>query len=440
LSAYHVTAQTSGRYDVRLTYFNYNFISQTRDFQLPKSTIHFLGIEYKTTDFEVFKPGGKNDFASGFQSRISGFYAIESPAFSNLNVQDLYYQHGVLAIGRKVYRWSLLDHIWRLGIIEPQYRARSFVPVEQGLVGLFLDIPISNHSTPLMLHVFASPIFFPDQGPGYLLEDGRFIAQNPWFLLPPTEAYVSKTGVTDNLKYNVEIPSINRIVFNSSFGGMLVVGDFDKSGFYSQFGSFSKPNNQLSTGAKAFLQGGGNIGVDIFPELDMQQVSFVDVRYRFENRLAFHVGALMEKNEALRQNVSITRVTLAKRALGHISMSQPLDAIKSELRASLLQPLIRDEFIFSGNQVPELGQILISQKWPSSILYQIELNHRLGHILYRQSPQESFELIAASLEFPYSRNIYFTAMMELLKAPSQKGFYTKYANLDWAHLGFGYVF
>jgi len=440
LKIFIVSSLDSNAYEVKLSYFNYTFLSQTRDFELPKSTIHFLGLYYKTTGFEVFKPGKKNEFQSGFQSRISGFYAIESPAFSNLNVQDLYYQHDVLAVGRKVYRWSLLDHTWQLGVIEPQYRSRSFLPIEQGLTGLFLDMPIRTHETTVTLHIFASPLFFPDQGPGYLLEDGRFIAQNPWFILPPTEAYVATTGVTDSLKYDVVIPSIDRIVLNSTFGGMLVLGDHNKSGLYAQIGAFSKPNNQLGTAAKAFLQTGNNILVEIFPEVDIQRVSFADIHYRLESNLAIYAGALLETNELHRQNTDLTRVTLAKRALSHLSISVPLIELESEFRAGLLHPIISDQFVTAGNQAQELGKILASQKWPAGALYQVELNHDRGRVLYRLGPREKFELIALSLELPVSRNIYFSTMIELFKAPSQRGFYTRFANLDWAHIGFTYVF
>jgi hypothetical protein len=428
------------KYDVQIGYFNYNFISQTKDFELPRSTIHFLLLHYQTADFEVFRPGSRNEFASGFQTRVSGFYGMESPAFSNLNVQDLYYQNDILTIGRKVYRWSLLDSFWQLGAIEPQYRSRSFLPVEQGLTGLFLDIPIVSYGYPIKLHIFATPIFFPDQGPGYLLEDGRFIAQNPWFTLPPTEAYISNTGVTDSLKYNVIIPSINRIIFNSGFGGMLTFGEVEQSGLYVQIGAFTKPNNQLNTAAEAFLQPNNAILVDIFPEAELQKITFADLKYQFENELHLNIGAMLENNASLGQDSSLTRVTMNQRALGHFSLSHPFSKIAGEFKMGVLVPLVKDQLVTTGPQLSELRQILTSQKYPSRVQYQMEAQNKWGRLLYRVSPEEQFELISASLQFPIKNHVYLTLLTELFKAPAQRGFYTKYANLDWLHLGVTYVF
>jgi len=440
ISSVFVPAWGVAKYDVRLGYFNYNFISQTRNFELPRSTIHFLSLEYQTEDFEVFFPGLDSSATEGFQSRLSGFYGLESPAFSNLNVQDLYYQDGALSIGRKVYNWSLLDGFWQLGVIEPQYRSRSFLPVEQGLTGVFLDIPISSDLFPASLHIFATPVFFPDQGPGFLLEDGRFIAQNPWFTLPPREAYISSTGVTDTLRYNVVIPNLNRIILNSGFGGLLTVGNMDGPGLYFQVGSFAKPNNRLNMSAQAFLQPNENILVEVFPEVEIQHVTFADLRYQSESDLVFHLGAFSERNRSLGQDPSLTRVTLAQRVLGHFSVSYPLYFWKSEARFGVLSPLLKDEFLGAGPQLSVLKQILTSQKWQSSSQYQLELRNQVFRLAYRISPEEQFELLSASVNAPIDEHVYLTLLTELFKAPAQRGFYTKYANLDWLHLGVTYVF
>ena len=440
-----LTFQSFGlsKYDVRMSYFNYSFISQTRDFEIPRTNIHFLSLDFQTSDFQVFAPSQNQDNearGNGFQSRVSGFYALESPAFSNLNVQDFYYQDEILAIGRKVYRWSQLDSIWQMGILEPQYRSRSFLPVEQGLTGLFLNIPITAWKLPIGLHIFASPMFFPDQGPGYLLEDGRFIAQNPWFTLPPTEAYISNTGVTDSLKYSIVIPSINRIVLNSSFGGMLTFGESENLGWYSQLGSFVKPNSRLNVAANAYVQANDSILVEIHPEVELQKLLFADFQYRFSNLLTINTGLIFENNEAVAQDSSLTRVSMTQRSLAHATVTLPLRLASSALRFGVLAPIGSDQVKVTGEKLEELRQILTSQRWQSRPQYQLEYQHGWGRVQYRTSPEENFELIAASFEVPVDEHWLITAQAELFKAPAQSGYYTRYANLDWAHLGVTYAF
>lgn len=436
----------------RFGFSSYSFLSESREDLGTNTSLGFLTAEFYTDRFLTPKleEQAQSEMPS-FQARMVGYYSRSSTAFSNLNVRDLYFQSQGIAIGRKTQRWSFSDEQWQLGMFEPQYRSRTFLPESQGLTGVFLDLPIilpGGGPTKMGFQLFASPLFFPDQGPGFMLENGRFQAQNPWFNLPPTEALFAGTGVTDEIRYNIVLPSVDKIVFNSSFGGSFILGNPELDRHYLQLSSFSKPSSHLNIQAKARSTANESIQVDLYPGIQRQRVGSADYRFRPSEQMAFNVGLLSEESESLVTNQSdLTWSYVDSRQLYNLGVT--LKTNTSQMHFGYLAPVTNSELKVGGPQATQLSRILGAQQWLPSPQYQVRLeqNFRVRasryfshQVTYRRSVGDQFEYIGLGASVDLEKNWKVLVGAELMKSSTLDNFYTRYDDLDWLQLGAQYVF
>lgn len=165
------------------------------------------------------------------------FYFGVPELFARLTDEDSEVQ---VSIGRQKRNWSHLDSELNLGLWQPQLRWDYLNPIQQGLTGVFFDYRIEK----LTVSIFASPISLPDQGPQFKLEDGRFSSANRWFWQPQSRLLFA--GNLSSLRYELDRPSVDKVIMNSSLGGMI---QFDPSGpLYSQIAYAYKPMNQFFLG------------------------------------------------------------------------------------------------------------------------------------------------------------------------------------------------
>jgi len=145
-----------------------------------------------------------------------------------------------VSVGRQKRTWSQLDETLGLGVWQPQLRWDYLNPIQQGLTGAFFDMDLKG----LELTLFASPLFLPDQGPQFQIEDGRFESANRWFWKPQNQIRLGADS--SNLFYELETPKVEEIVMNPSLGGMMKV---DPEGpLEVQLAYAYKPMNQLFVG------------------------------------------------------------------------------------------------------------------------------------------------------------------------------------------------
>lgn len=148
--------------------------------------------------------------------------------------------HVEVTIGRQKRSWSQLDQRFNLGVWQPQLRWDYLNPVQQGLTGAFFDMDVN----PLHVTLFASPIFLPDQGPQFRLKDGRFESPSRWFWQPQTRLRLGEDS--SNLFYELETPPVDKLVMNSSLGGMMEVDPVGP--LHVQLAYAFKPMNQFFIG------------------------------------------------------------------------------------------------------------------------------------------------------------------------------------------------
>lgn len=215
--------------------------------------VSFVSPDYESTEQKTFGFFGASLLSDSKKTdsvivNLTGLYAMGQTALSYLNIRELYFNYSIdssskLFIGRKINNWSQLDSEWNLGLFNPQFRWNVLSPEAQGLTGIFWEKKESIWT----LSLFASPVYIPDQGPGYELKDGKFQNSNPWFSNPPQNISF-QNGVILPIDYELEKPETSDVVFQTSYGAQLQLGE--KEGFFANLSGVHKPANQLALGYK----------------------------------------------------------------------------------------------------------------------------------------------------------------------------------------------
>ena len=187
---------------------------------------------------------GNEGFKDKFWLDIGAGALVGDTSQSYVKIPELYYQIGFseqahLVLGRSIRKWSYLDDSWMMGIIQPLFKWNMALPEEQGLTGLFLNIPLNEK---IKLMFFSSYIFLPSQGPDYELVNGEIRSSNPWFMQPVR--IINFADRETKLRYNVSVPKTSDIIFRSSYGGKLGTAYDKKSWLFNLF-YLSKPKNDL---------------------------------------------------------------------------------------------------------------------------------------------------------------------------------------------------
>jgi len=190
---------------------------------------------------------------------------------SELYLQPIQLDNGfTLTVGRQKRTWSRLDEEFNLGVWQPQLRWDYLEPMQQGLIGLFFDIPLNNN---FRLTLFTSPLYLPDQGPNYSLDNGQFASNNRWFSPPQSRVQLfGDAGVTDAtpLFFQIDRPAEEKIIMNSSFGAGLSYADPDGPFWFALNWAY-KPQNQLHLGVECSnclnISGSNEVTLIIHPEV-----------------------------------------------------------------------------------------------------------------------------------------------------------------------------
>ncbi len=259
--------------------------------QLNIESLNFISPDYSSTQTKNFSfvgasirtPKNQAKQVSVFNIDLEAKYAVGKPVLSYTNAREIYFfqesENVNISYGRRLHQWSQLEEAWDLGFFQPQFRWNSLDPSAQGLVGIFLDNQELNRSASapqnLRWTLFGSPLFIPDQGPGYELKQGQFEASNPWFNPPPQN--VEFNGQVVPIDYNVHIPQTNDVLFQSIYGAQIVY-QFD-SGAYVQTSFISKPSHQIALTYKAVLVA-DRVKADVVPKMYREQNIALDMGYR----------------------------------------------------------------------------------------------------------------------------------------------------------------
>lgn len=267
----------------------------------PDRNYFFVGANFVSTEDSV--NGGSDPLRPRVVVDFRGRFSPQAPVLSSLNLRELYFHQQSFSLGRKRINWSQGDADWELGLFEPQYRWNVLRPQSQGLSGAFLHMG-EGAGRGWNFDVMGTPIFLPDQGAGYVLKEGRFEKVSPWFQNLPKEVRLEGSDKVRTLDYQVAIPQLERIVFNSGYAVRL---SFDENSHPSQV-SLSmayKPMNVLSLGIDGSAEYDTRAPVSIEPTVMYHKLAAFDYRFRTNPETArgleLRAGAIFEESDAPRE-------------------------------------------------------------------------------------------------------------------------------------------
>lgn len=183
-----------------------------------------------------------------------------------------------MIFGRSLNTWSALDEFWNMGITQPIFRWNEAMPEQQGLTGVFLNIPMAEKK--LQATIFASYLYLPTQGPTYELINGDLTSSNPWFLEPVK--VINFSGEKADVNYAIDIPRTQDVVFRPSYGVQFGTQknkkDLQVNTFY-----MDKPKNDLVLPFQGKLDlSTFNGDVTVKPQVARHQVVGADVGWNSE--------------------------------------------------------------------------------------------------------------------------------------------------------------
>jgi hypothetical protein len=240
----------------------------------------FISQDYENTQSSNFGFFGANlksikADADAFKLNLTGMYAFGTPVLSYLNVREIYFSFKIddssqIHIGRKMNIWSNVDYRWNLGFFQPQFRWNSLSPENQGLTGFFWE----KKNKELGFLFYGSPIFIPDQGPGYDLKNGQFESNNPWFVSPPQNILFQSQILP--IDYKIETPNISDVVFQPNFGIQLTYKE--RTGLFATLSGMYKPSHQVALGYKGVLIT-DRVKITILPKTYYENLVAADIGY-----------------------------------------------------------------------------------------------------------------------------------------------------------------
>lgn len=223
---------------------------------------------------------------------IGASYGLNVPDYLSIYAPEAYFRILLgntpsansprLTFGRKKDRWSLLDSFWELGTWQPQYRWDYLRPEEQGLVGLFFELPTNS----FRLLLFASPLYVPESGASYRLRNGKLVSNSPWFFEPTESILINEATAASpaDVQYTPNIPPIEEIIRKGSFGASIEAGA-RSAGFWGRGSYIYKPRNQLAlpfTGKLELSGSGSFVDVQIYPKVPFHHLASLDFGFKGE--------------------------------------------------------------------------------------------------------------------------------------------------------------
>lgn len=421
----------------------------------------FVSPDYKLTDKKDFQfVGAGLDTLSGYrndhdiddslQAQIYGLVSPGVSVLSYLNVSQIYWKQHMLIVGRKKLSWSMLDDDFTLGMFQPVFKWNALQTEQQGLTGFFLNLESEESSLfPWGITLFGSTLFVPDQGPGYEIKDGQFNRSNPYFQSPPKKALIN--GQLDQVRYTVQKPDTQDIIFNRSFASRLYLGEDDR-GFYFQGSYASKPSNQLALGFQGAVVPDNAIDVTILPAIYYHTLYSADAKYSFHytsGYIAAGMSALQEKVQAPSYTsewtyVSYTDSTLLspfvemtysgfKARYSHLSVDGA-DSTATGALASQSSSVLPARLPFRGASQMKLDWLMPIKK------------HRALHLStrYLTGDQSEFELLSFRGAYQWEErwSAYFASqLINVQNTPEGRATaFFPYVNNDGLGVGVQYVF
>lgn len=416
----------------------------------------FISPSYQQTlkkDFQLISGGldtlsdyrHEEDIDDNLQAQLRGVVVPGVAVMNYLNVSQLFWKQDLLTVGRKKVNWSALDEDYVFGIYQPVFKWNPLQWESQGLTGLFLHWE-TDEKLPWGLTLFGSPLFIPNQGSGFEVQDGVFQESNPYFHAPPARAFVN--GQEFRVNYTIQKPRAEEVVLRQSFAGQVFVGSRDKEG-YVQMSYAYKPMNELNLGFVGYAPPTNNqVNVEILPTVSQHSVASMDLQYTMA---PFRVGVSgvreNPKDPVFEKEWTYATFTPSTLVSPFIEFSDK----RAELRFSVLRVEGGESLGFG----PDASQAMkfIPQRYPFrnaglvSAKYQVRLKRQQSLALstrYLRGEAGEFDLWLSQAVYQWRPGWAFTLVGQMVAventALGEKTAFNSYYDNDLLAVGVSYVF
>lgn len=416
----------------------------------------FVSSDYKQTEAKNFflisagldtltRAKTESDIDNNLQAQIRGMMVPGYSVLNYLDIGQLYWKQELFSVGRKKVDWSRLDENFKLGIYQPIFKWNALQTDSQGLTGIFIHLEPEATVIPWGITLFGSPLFIPNQGPGYEIKDGKFEKNNPYFNTPPSQAEIN--GQKTEFIYSIEKPEMNEIINHESFAGRIFFGK-DNDGFHAQASYAQKPNNELDLGFQGVLVPGKKIDTKILPKVMYHSVASGEIHYTW-SILTLGFEALKDTPQNADFDSPWTYAYFAESQL----YSSFAEVKWKELEVSLASLTVRGgESTFLGPRSAEAENVLVP-RYPfrdalqarAKYQYRIKKNENIAlSTSYLRGAEGEFDLWNSSVVYQFQER-WATQMTSQLVAvkpvdSSQKTVYHSYPDNDLVAIGVSYVF
>lgn len=215
------------------------------------------------------------------ESRFTTAGLINSEGLFMYSVQEMYVAGSItdkdhIKFGRHILDWSAVDATWGFGKLNNRRNFDYFEPGQEGLIGLQYERKSTNN---MRYKLFVSGLYVPELNPGLDINKSKKTigSKNPWANPPEPTAEVTP-GINEPIRYNVNYPGVDEVIFKYSFG--FNIGYEDKNWVFDNF-YIRKPENTLTPKVEAsFDPITSVIFADITPEFYYHDVYGSTLKYR----------------------------------------------------------------------------------------------------------------------------------------------------------------
>lgn len=138
-----------------------------------------------------------------------------------------------LTLGRDLERWNEWEGEWRQGLFQPRYMQNRLRSEQAGLIGLFFQ-----HSDDRVLaKVGFLPLYVPDLGAHFYVQDDKFTSRNPWFR-PPASQFNFRERLGE-IRYSINKPEPEEVLLNPGGVGKVEFKPF--TNYSARFSAAYKP-------------------------------------------------------------------------------------------------------------------------------------------------------------------------------------------------------
>lgn len=432
--ASHAGAQIQSQ----VQFFNDTFLSPAFE-ATQQNQYQFLGLKLKNAEEDE----------GLFQLDSEGAFAAGAPLMSYTKVNELFFQIPAgqgqkLELGRHKVNWSELDTRWNFGVWQPIFKWNPLSPESQGLTGLFWNYENSWSE----LTFFASPVYLPNQGPSFEINDqGEFVRGHPWFRRPPS--YIRVLDEVSKVEYNFEKPSESSVVAQSSYSARVRIKNDE--GSRAQLSYAYKPMNNLSLAYVGLLDIAKDRGVvNIQPYVDYHSVLGVDGQWARKN---WKLGVSMiadrpEPSSERPENKTYPEMQAAQLYSAYIDFDLKYIQLSLETLEVFNGDVVDRGEDASSQRVSISNRYLFTQAQRASLknIFLIRKGRRVAtELSLTQSQKNDFQLIQAHSYLQFSKMWSAFADLQLVRAQiemsvNKQNEIAQYANNDKISLGISYVF